>query len=161
LPHEFEDDDNATSVGISFCAFIKLNRGSGEIARFEFGTEASASRKIAEMVGHGLLSRASLCLVSRSAFYRCSYVDTFIQREQSSREKFDGENEFENIAFELSHEEYEINRVAFIVKLFREQPHKIKHSFHRSQRQVDARELAQGQQEEDGAGTAENRSRAG
>jgi hypothetical protein len=66
------------------------------------------------MVGDGLRSCAGLCFGSRSEFCRRSYAYTFIQREQSSRETFDGENEFESIAFELSHEEYENNRVAFI-----------------------------------------------
>ena len=100
------------------------------------------------MVRHGLLSCAGLCFGSRSEFSGCSCC-TFIQREQARREKFHAEDEFENVClessgFEISHKEYEIKRVAFIVTLFREQPHEIKHSFRRSQGQVHARELAQG-----------------
>jgi hypothetical protein len=83
------------------------------------------------MVGHGLLSCAGLCFGSRPEFSGCSYcVYIFVWRKPVCRkpvcrEKFYAEDEFENVClessgFEISHKEYEINRVAFIVTLFRD-----------------------------------------
>jgi hypothetical protein len=67
------------------------------------------------MVEHGLLSCAGLCVGSRPEFCR-SYFYAPIQREQASHEKFDREDGFESIGFEISHKEYEISCLVTFIR---------------------------------------------
>jgi hypothetical protein len=116
------------------------------------------------MVGRWRRACAGLCYGLRAEFCRLFYVwfRPFIEGQRVQREKFEAEGKFEGVHLELSGFETSLKKyeIGCVLTFFREQPHEVEFCF-RSQQQIHPRQLAEGQQEEDGAGTAENRSRSG